>query len=157
MDRKLAGLMFVLLLGFVACGEAEEEVPQVEKEVALRAARADSVAQAREMYDAAVFDTLTWASDNARWERGGVVWAFTCQRCHGGDGAGEGVDAVTFDFAVPDMTGVDWQYAGDIPGIRERIFVGHESEMPSMGLIGLSYQDIDASAHYIDDLLRAAQ
>ena len=157
MNRKLAGLMSVLLLGFVACGEAEEEVPQIEKDVALRAARADSVAQAREVFDAAVFDTLTWASDNARWERGGVVWAFTCQRCHGGDGAGKGVDAVNFDFAVPDMTRVDWRYAGDIAGIRERIFVGHESEMPSMGLIGLSYQDIDAAAHYINDLLRTAQ
>ena len=67
------------------------------------------------------------------------------------------MDAATFDFAVPDMTRADWQYAGDFPGIRERIFVGHESEMPSMGLIGLSYQDIDASAHYIDDLLRTTQ
>jgi len=157
MNRKLAGLMSVLLLAFVACGEPEEEVPQVPREEALRAARADSVAQAIEMFDAGVFDTLTWESDNVRWERGGVVWAFTCQRCHGSDGAGKGPDAVTFDIAVPDMTGVDWQYASDIPGIRERIFVGHESEMPSMGLIGLSYQDVDASAHYINDLLRTAQ
>jgi len=157
MNRKRAGLMLVLLLAFAACGEAEEEVPQVPREEALRAARADSVAQASEMFEAAVFDTLTWESDNARWERGGVVWAFTCQRCHGSHGGGKGPDAVSFDIGVPDMTGVDWRYAGDIAAIREKVFVGHESEMPSMGLIGLSYKDVDASAHYIDDLLRADQ
>jgi len=156
MNRKLAGLMCVLLIGFGACGGSEEEEPQVPREEALRAARADSVAQATEMYDSAVFDTLTWESDNARWERGGVVWSFTCQRCHGSDGAGQGPDAVTFDIPVPDMTGPDWQYADDLSGIRERIFVGHQSEMPSMGLIGLSYSDVDAAAHYIDSLLRSA-
>jgi mono/diheme cytochrome c family protein len=157
MNRKLAGLMCVLLFGPGACGGSEEEVPQVPKEEALRAARADSVAQAAEMYDPAVFDTLTWESDNARWERGGVVWSFTCQRCHGADGAGKGPDAVNFDIAVPDISGADWEYADDLPAIRELIFVGHESEMPSMGLIGLSYPDVDAAAHYINDLLRSAE
>lgn len=157
MNRKLAGLMCVLLFGPGACGGSEEEVPQVPKEEALRAARADSVAQAAEMYDVAVFDTLTWESDNARWERGGVVWSFTCQRCHGADGAGNGPDAVSFGIAVPDITGADWPYADDLPAIRERIFVGHESEMPSMGLIGLSYADVDAAAHYINDLLRSSE
>jgi len=102
----------------------------------------------------AVFDTITWETENARWERGGVVWSFTCQRCHGSDGKGHGPDATNFDMAVPDITAADWPYAGDIPAIRERIFVGHDSEMPSMGLIGLTYRDVDASAHYIDDLLR---
>lgn len=158
MNRMAAGLMFVLLLGSSACGgDTQQEEPQVPREESLRAARADSVAQAMELYDAAVFDTLTWENDNARWERGGVVWSFTCARCHGSDGAGKGTDAVTFDIAVPDMTIPDWSYADDIPGIRERIFVGHETEMPSMGLIGLSYSDVDASAHYINDLLRTAE
>ena len=81
MNRTLAGLLVVLLTGLAACGGGEtEEMPAVDTEAAMRAARADSVAQAAEMYQAAVFDTLTWESDNARWERGGVVWAFTCQR-----------------------------------------------------------------------------
>jgi hypothetical protein len=53
------------------------------------------------------------------------------------------------------MTAADWPFADDIPAIRERIFVGHDTEMPSMGLIGLAYPDVDASAHYINDLLRA--
>lgn len=156
MKRYSAGLWAVLLVGLMACGEGGDDAePAVSREEALRAARADSVALAMEAYDAAVFDTLTWESDNARWERGGVVWSFTCQRCHGASGDGQGEDAVKFDIEVPDMTAEDWPYANDIPAIRERIFVGHDSEMPSMGLIGLTYADIDASAHYIDDLLRS--
>ena len=158
MNRKPAGLMVVLLFGLAACGGGEvEEMPAVDTEAALRAARADSVAQAAAMYDAAVFDTLTWESDNARWERGGVVWAFTCQRCHGADGAGKGEDAVRFEIEVPDMTVADWPLADDLPAIRESIFIGHVTEMPSMGLIGLTYPDADASAHYINDLLRASE
>ena len=155
MKKTIVGLALVALLS--GCGGGGDEVPEVPAEDALRAARADSVARAVEMYDAAVFDTLTWENDNARWERGGVVWSFTCQRCHGADGKGQGEDAVNFEITVPDMTTADWQYAGDLPGIREKIFVGHETEMPSMGLIGLSYQDVDAAAHYIDDLLRAQE
>ena len=48
MNRKLAGLTVVLLFGFTACGggEADEEMPAVDTEETLRAARADSVAQA---------------------------------------------------------------------------------------------------------------
>lgn len=158
MNRKLAGLMVVLLCGPVACSGGEEDAePQVPRAEALRAARADSVAQATALYDATVFDTMTWESDNARWERGGVVWSFTCSRCHGSDGAGKGADAVNFSISVPDMTAADWALADDIPAIRERIFVGHETEMPSMGLIGLSYSDADASAHYINDLLRSSE
>lgn len=157
MNRTLAGLVVVLLFGLAACGGGEvDEMPAVDTEESLRAARADSVAQAAEIYEAAVFDTLTWENDNARWERGGVVWAFTCQRCHGADGVGKGEDAVKFGIEVPDMTAADWPYADDLPGIRERIFVGHETEMPSMGLIGLAYSDVDASAHYINDLLRSS-
>lgn len=149
-------LALVVMSGLVGCGGGEsQDEPEVPPEELLRAARADSVAQATAMYEATVFDTLTWEDDNARWERGGVVWSFTCQRCHGSDGRGKGEDAVKFDIAVPDMTVADWHYADDLPGIRERIFVGHESEMPSMGLIGLSYSDVDAAAHYINDLLRS--
>lgn len=156
MNRKLAGLMVVLLLGPGACSGGEEEAePQIPRAEALRAARADSVARATALYDATVFDTLTWASSNARWERGGVVWSFTCARCHGSDGAGKGSDAVNFNISVPDLTAADWPFADDIPAIRERIFVGHDTEMPSMGLIGLAYPDVDASAHYINDLLRS--
>lgn len=154
MSTRIAAVACAFIL--CACGGGEEQ-PEVSREEALRAARADSVARAEEMYDPTVFDTLTWESDNARWERGGVVWTFTCQRCHGADGMGQGEDAVNFSIEVPDLTAPDWPLGGNLPEIRRRIFTGHDSEMPSMGLIGLSYPDVDAVAHYIDDLLQAQQ
>ena len=156
MRKRIAGLALVALLS--SCGGGgEDEAPAVSREEALRTARADSVAQAEGMYDPAVFDTLTWESDNARWERGGIVWSFTCQRCHGADGKGQGEDATKFGFSVPDITVPDWEHAGDIPAIRHAIFVGHDTEMPSLGVIGLGYSDVDAAAHYIDDLLRSSE
>ncbi len=156
MRNRIVGLALVAL--FSACGGgSDEQVPAAAREEALRAARADSVARSEALYDASVFDTITWDSENSRWERGGVVWTFTCQRCHGSDGKGKGEDAIKFDMDVPDITVADWPYAGDIPGIRHLIFVGHETEMPSLGLIGLAYSDVDAAAHYIDDLLRRTE
>ena len=47
----LAGFLVILLFGVGACGESRDEVPEVPPEESLRAARADSVAQAMEMYD----------------------------------------------------------------------------------------------------------
>lgn len=146
-----------LLLLAVGCGGQDAEQDAAQSAEARRAARADSVAQAAAAFDPAVFDTIAWASDNERWERGGVVWSFSCQKCHGGDGRGEGEIAVQANLAVPDLVASDWSLAGDIPAIRRAIFVGHETAMPSWGLVGLKYKDIDAVAHYIDDLLRAEE
>ena len=61
------------------------------------------------------------------------------------------------ELGLPNLLADDWEKAGDLPGIRQSIYVGHESEMPSWGLVGLKYRDIDAVAHYIDDLLRATE
>jgi mono/diheme cytochrome c family protein len=58
---------------------------------------------------------------------------------------------------MPNLVAAEWEKAGDLPAIRRAIYVGHESEMPSWGLVGLKYRDIDAVAHYIDDLLRASE
>jgi cytochrome c len=148
---RLTVLSFAAVMA-AACGGGEE-VTVEEQQQALRAARADSVAQAEAVYDPAVYDTISWENDGERWERGGVVWSFTCQRCHGADGKGQGADAVGFDIEVPDLTSADWELAGDVEAIRHVIFVGHDSEMPSMGIVGLSYKDTDAAAHYINDLL----
>jgi len=59
------------------------------------------------------------------------------------------------ELTMPMITAADWEYAGDVPAIRHRIFVGHETEMPSWGLYGLKYRDIDAVAHHIEEVLRA--
>jgi mono/diheme cytochrome c family protein len=115
------------------------------------------VAQAAVAYEASAFDTIQWPSDNDMWERGGVVWSFSCQTCHGTDGQGLGETAVSAKLDMPNLVAVDWDKACDLPEIRRAIYVGHESEMPSWGLVGLKYRDIDAVANYIDGLLRPTE
>jgi len=156
MRAPLAAALLAIA-GLTACGggpSAEEQRAAADQ--ARRAARADSVAQAAASYDAAAFDTIQWATDNEMWERGGVVWSFSCQTCHGTDGVGQGETAVAAALDMPNLIAADWAEAGDLPAIRRSIYVGHESEMPSWGLVGLKYRDIDAVAHYINDLLRAS-
>ncbi|MEJ2483143.1 MAG: c-type cytochrome [Gemmatimonadota bacterium] len=145
----------VAVLALASCGGPSAEEQRAEADAARRAARADSVAQAAAAYDAAAFDTIQWASENEMWERGGVVWSFSCATCHGSDGMGQGETAVAASLDMPNLVAPDWEKAGDLAGIRRSIYVGHESEMPSWGLVGLKYRDIDAVAHYIDGLLRA--
>jgi mono/diheme cytochrome c family protein len=151
--RFLGGLVVVALVW--ACGGPSAEEQRAAAVEARLAARADSVAQAAAVYEAAAFDTIQWPSDNDMWERGGVVWSFSCQTCHGSDGVGQGETAVSANLDMPDLVAADWDKAGNLPEIRKSIYIGHESEMPSWGLVGLKYRDIDAVAHYIDDLLRA--
>lgn len=141
----------VTAFGVAACGREETAA---EREAKLRAARADSVAMAEARYDPSAFDTIAWASPAARLERGGVVWSFSCRKCHSTDGRGGGEFAVQNELDVPSFLAPDWRYAGDLPALRHRIFVGHEGGMPHWGLHGLKYRDIDAVAHYIDELLR---
>lgn len=153
MPGILSGAVIAVTL---ACGGGEEAAPV--DEVAMRAAaRADSVAQAEAQYDPAAFDTIAWASAAETWERGGVVFSYSCAKCHGSNGAGGGELAVNHELAMPDLTVETWEYAGDIPAIRHVIYVGHESEMPSWGLYGLKYRDIDAVAHYINEVVRAPE
>lgn len=153
MLRRIAVPVVALVVVLTACGR--EETPQ-DREPRVRAARADSVALAEAAYDGSAFDTITWPAPAARLERGGVVWSFSCQRCHGPEGRGGGELAVQLGFEVPSVVEPDWAYAGVLPAIRRRIFVGHEGEMPNWGLHGLKYRDIDAVAAYIEEVLRPA-
>ena len=82
---------------------------------------------------------------------------FSCATCHGSDGLGQGETAVAASLDMPNLIAPDWEKAGDLAAIRRSIYVGHESQMPSWGLVGLKYRDIDAVSHYIDDLLRATE
>ncbi len=153
--RILSALLAVAVIS--ACGGPSVEEQRAAATEARLAARADSVAQAAAAYEASAFDTIQWPSDNDMWERGGVVWSFSCQTCHGSDGQGLGETAVAADLDMPNLVAVDWDKAGDLPEIRRAIYVGHESEMPSWGLVGLKYRDIDAVANYIDGLLRPTE
>ena len=136
-----------------ALGCSAGETP-ADKEAAIRQARADSVAMAEQLFDPTVFDTLTWESDDVRFQRGGLVWRSSCEKCHGGRGIGDGAAAEQLEMQVPSLIAPDWAYAGDLQGIRKRIFVGHASGMPNWGLHGLKYRDIDAAAGYISQVLR---
>lgn len=149
------------LVAVAACGggtgeEASVTVEGVVSEqdsvATLRQARTDSVAMAERIYDAAAFDSIAWRNDGERFERGEEVWNFSCSDCHGMEGRGDGPIATRYGYDVPDFQAGEWQYAGDIAAIRHRMFVGHESEMPTWGLYGLSYRDIDAVAYHVNEV-----
>jgi hypothetical protein len=65
--------------------------------------------------------------------------------------------AVQNDLSIPNFTAENWAYGGDIPAIRHRVYIGHESEMPSWGLYGLPYRDVDAVAFYVNEVFRRAR
>jgi len=153
-QRRVGALALLLLMA--GCGGGSESAGQeTEDPNALRDARADSVLQAEAAFDPSAFDTISWNIPEERIERGEVVWNFSCRKCHGDQGLGDGELARVEELTMPMITDAEWEYAGDVPAIRHRIFIGHESEMPSWGLYGLKYRDIDAVAYHIEDVLRA--
>ena len=153
-SRVAVALVSFTLLAVASC--AREEGAE-EIEARLRAARADSVALAEAQYDASAFDTLSWQNQEARLERGRVVWNHSCARCHGYDGEGNGELAQQMGVEVPSFLRAEWPLAGDVPAMRHAIYVGHESVMPNWGLQGLSYRDMDAAAAHIEQLTRSDQ
>ncbi len=132
--------------GAAGCQRGESEA---EIQARRAAAQADSVQMAEDMYDASVFDTITWESPQLRLERGAVVYRSSCGKCHGPNGGGNGDEAMQHQIAVPSFLAPDWQYAGDVAAIRHATFVGHVGMMPEWGLVGLKYKDVDAVAAYI--------
>lgn len=141
--------LVVAAVGILLTSACQKPESEAEAEARMQQARADSLRMAEELYDAAVFDTLTWASPEARLERGQVVYRTSCEKCHGPQGGGNGEAALQFQIEVPSFQVPDWQYAGDLAGLRHRIFVGYTGEMPNWGLVGLKYRDIDAAAGHI--------
>ena len=155
---RRAGACALIVLLAAACGGESGAEQQVEQSADdLREARADSVQMAEAQFDPTAFDTISWNTPEERLERGSVVWSFSCKKCHGEQGLGDGELARVEELSMPMITAADWQYAGDVPAIRQRVYVGHKSEMPSWGLYGLKYRDIDAVAYHIEDVLRAEE
>lgn len=142
-----------LLIPAVAAG-CGGELSEDWREAAAEGARAESLAVAEASFDPAAYDTIRWSSDFARAERGSVVWESSCAKCHGADGAGGGELAVEHDLHVPSFVEAGWLYAGDVPQIRYRTFVGHGATMPSWGLHELSPRDVDAVAFFILERLQ---
>lgn len=140
----------VVLAWFGACGG---EPPAQEQ--AQGPTRADSVQMAAAAFEAAVFDTIQWKTGEEALERGGVVFQFSCQKCHGDGGRGNGNFVFRGDtLRPPSFLTKDWRFASDPMGLREYIFHGNTLGMPYWGLVGLKYRDLDAVSRYITDYLR---
>ena len=151
--RSLVTLSALSLL-LVGCGPSAEE-REAEMEAARQQAQADSVMLADEMYDPAAFDTISWESEEAELERGGVVFRYSCRKCHGEEGAGDGGFVQRGDtLRPPSFLADDWALERET--IRRRVFSGTAEGMPHWGLYGLNYRDIDAVATYILEELRGS-
>ena len=158
MVRKYASALVFGALFVLGCenGEDRAAMEQADHDAALQIARADSVAQAAAAWDPAAFDSIAWDDDALRLERGQMVWSFSCAKCHGAGGSGDGELAREHKLTMPTLLDPGWALAGNIEEIRHTIFVGHASEMPNWGLVGLKARDLDAVAYYIEAGLRAS-
>lgn len=146
--------LIVLALSIAAGACAGESGPPPEEQAAAAAA-AQKVADAEAMFDEAAFDTISWESSEATVERGRVVFNFSCQKCHGHTGRGDGGFVTQGDtLRPPSFLEPDWRFADDKDGLRRMVFVGTEHAMPNWGLEGLKPRDIDAVATYILSVLR---
>lgn len=140
--------MFIVALG--ACGDGGETEMVPDR----AAARADSVRMAVASYDTAAFDTISWEDQATRIERGRLVYRISCEKCHGQQGLGDGRVAMAADtINPPSFVAEDWELAGDMAGLRQRVFTGTGEGMPHWGLYGLTYKDIDAVTAYILEVL----
>lgn len=139
-----------LFAGLASCSNAEEE--EAARRAAAAQAAADSVEAARAMFDPAGFDTVTWATHDDAIVRGSVVFSYSCARCHGRFGEGDGNFVTRGDtLRPPDMTVADWRFLDDPDGLREHIYTGTDHGMPNWGLEGLKYKDVDAVAIFLID------
>jgi mono/diheme cytochrome c family protein len=112
------------------------------------------VADAARSYRPSAFDTVSWASDSVRVQKGNEVYASTCRRCHGAMGRGDTDVAEARDLEVPSLVEPDWQYAASLDSVRKRIYTGHPEGMPTFGTFRLTPREIDGAAWYIVEQLR---
>lgn len=144
--RAHGALVLVALAALLAggCQEQEFEPPD----------RAERVQQAETLFTAAGFDTIDWTSDEARLLEGNAIYSARCRQCHGPLGRGGTDYALERNLDVPSLVEPEWAYAGDLHGVRRRIFTGHPAGMPTWGQAGLTLREIDAVAFYILERLR---
>ena len=157
--RRSAGVAFILgTAALVACGGGAEEGPsQEEVEAMAMEAQVDSIEAALAMLSPEAWDTIQWESDQVALERGTVVFQFSCSKCHGERGAGDGGFVQGGDtIQPPTFLTADWRFAGDHEGLREHIWAGTVNGMPHWGHHGLKFRDVDAVARYINRGLRRA-
>lgn len=150
---RLLAIPVLGLLVVAACADSEERAAQAEE--ARRAAAADTVRLAAAAYDEAGFDAIEWDADSVALSRGSVVWSFSCTKCHGLTGLGDGGFVLRGDtLRPPSFLAADWRFADDLDGLRRYIFAGNVEGMPHWGIVGLKPIDIDAVGRYIQGVLR---
>lgn len=152
MRARAIGLTALFVL--TACGpSAEEEAARIAAEEAAIAQAAMNEAQ--DMYDPVNFDSISWEVPAEAIERGATVYRFSCQKCHGPTGAGDGGFVQGGDtLRPPSFLAEEWRFAEDKDGLREQVFIGAMDGMPHWGMEGLKYRDVDAVAIYIQMDLR---
>ncbi|MDP2957647.1 MAG: c-type cytochrome [Longimicrobiales bacterium] len=149
MRRSIPTIIALAWLG--ACGGEPPAPPPVVEEPPTRA---DSAAMVLAAYDSTVFDTLQWATPQAALERGALVFRISCSACHGDGGRGNRAFVFQGDtLRPPSFLAADWALGKDPAGLRKKIFTGDVLGMPYWGLVGLTYKDVDAVAHYITDFV----
>ena len=88
--------------------------------------------------------------------RGSVVFQYSCAKCHGSQGYGDGLFVTRGDtLRPPSFHTEDWRFQDDLEGLRRHVYTGTEGGMPHWGMEGLKYRDIDAVAQFILDRLTA--
>ncbi len=153
--RSFKAVHLVLPVVFFACSAGDEGPTPEELQAVVAAAHVDSIAMALALITPESFDSITWETPQARVERGGVVFSFSCTKCHGERGAGDGGFVRQGETLVPPTFLVaDWRFADDHEGLRRHIFSGTVNGMPHWGLHGIKFRDVDAVAAYINDVLR---
>jgi mono/diheme cytochrome c family protein len=140
------------MIGFTqACGPGETSTADQEP------TPEDTVAAAMAAFDPTAFDSISWPTTEDAVERGGVVFRFSCRKCHGEGGAGDGGFVTAGDtLRPPSFLTEDWPFAEDKDALRQQIFTGTADGMPHWGLEGLKPRDIDAVAIYIQESLRSS-
>ncbi len=139
--RRSLPLTLLVIFPLVACGAdtPDQANPALPGE-ALEAG----------VVDLALFDSITWATPAAPVDRGATVYAYSCAKCHGDSGAGNGGYVLQGRvLRPPSFLGDQWRFANDPTGLREAIVQGTDRGMPHWGEAGLKPRDINAVAHFI--------
>ncbi|MEJ2502897.1 MAG: c-type cytochrome [Gemmatimonadota bacterium] len=98
----------------------------------------------------ATFDTIGWDTERAALDRGATVYSYSCAKCHGDSGRGDGGYVLEGRLLKPpSFRTADWRFANDLQGLRETILQGNDKGMPHWGEAGLTPRDTDAVARYI--------
>jgi mono/diheme cytochrome c family protein len=106
-------------------------------------------------YTPALFDTITWSSNEAAITRGKDVFNWVCAKCHGPQGHGDGGYVIEGDtLHPPSFVQPDWRFATNAKGLWQRIYLGNNRGMPHWGDQGLQPRDVVAVATYIQKELR---